>query len=102
WRLGLSRTALDYSVLAHKDEAIPAQLALLEGINHIGDISVRDTTLYAPFEDGTKYHHPRVGFFDAQTLAFRSSVKLDSALQPDGVPWVEVWEGMLVTSRWSP
>jgi hypothetical protein len=102
WRLGISRTALDYSIQAKNDVAIPAQLALLEGINHIGDIAVRDGTLYASFEDGTKYKHPRVGFYDAQTLAFRSSVALDVALQPDGVPWVEVWNGMLVTSRWNP
>jgi hypothetical protein len=101
WRFGLSRTALDYSVQASKAQAIPAQL-LLEGINHIGDITVRDGTLYAPLEDGSKFKHPRVAFFDAQTLQFRSSVTLDLALQPDGVPWLTVWDGMLVTSRWDP
>ncbi|MGZ6142126.1 MAG: hypothetical protein ACXWLM_02250 [Myxococcales bacterium] len=102
WRLGLSRTALDYAVEASRTAAIPATLALQDGENHIGDIDVLGQTLYAPFEDGSKYDHPRVAFYDAQSLSFLSSVALDVALQPDGVPWVAVWQGMLVTAPWSP
>jgi hypothetical protein len=101
YRVGLSRTGMDYSAQASKTVAIPAQLALGENINHIGDIDLRDQTLYAGLEDHPGYKHPRVAYFDAQTLQFRSSVMLDRGLQPDGVPWVAVWEGMLVTSRWS-
>lgn len=102
WRLGLSRTALDYSVQASKTAAIPADLALTDGENHIGDIDVLGSTLYAPLEDGSKYAHPRVAFFDAQSLSFENSVALDVARQPDGVPWVAQWRGYLVTAPWNP
>jgi hypothetical protein len=53
-------------------------------------------------EDHPAYAHPRVGFYDAQTLSLRSSVALDHSLQPDGVPWVAQWNGQLVTSPWNP
>jgi len=102
WELGLSRTDAAYDVIAKAPAAIPAAMYLQYGTNHIGDIDVLDQTLYAPMEDGPAYAHPRVGFYDAQSLSFRSSVALDHALQPDGVPWVAQWNGQLVSSAWNP
>lgn len=102
WQLGLSRTDLAYQVQVNETAAIPAAMALQYGTNHIGDIDLQDQTLYAGMEDHPNYAHPRVGFFDAQSLSFERSVGLDHALQPDGVPWVAVWNGQLVTSAWNP
>lgn len=102
WQLGLSRTDASYNVLTRATAAIPAPMVLEYGTNHIGDIDFLDQTLYAGMEDHPAYAHPRVGFYDARTLSLRSSVALDHSLQPDGVPWVAQWNGLLVTSPWSP
>ena len=102
WRLGLSHTTLDYAVLQSRTSAIPTALLVQYGDDHIGDIDVHDRELIVPLEDSKNFEHPRVAFYDADSLSFRSSVGLDRALQPDGVPWVAVWDGWLVTSRWNP
>lgn len=71
--------------------AIPQVLSSL-GSNHIGDITYAAGKIFAPIEDESKYLHPCIGVYDAETLKLEKYFELPSALQKDGVPWVTVNE----------
>jgi hypothetical protein len=60
-------------------------------------VDIAGGKVYAPIKDGTKrpdgtrYLHPFIALFDAQTLRFTGEAhELPQALHTEGVPWIAV------------
>jgi hypothetical protein len=102
--VGLYRTDGGFRRTAGKDDAIPPDVHLREGYNHIGDLSfdrAEGGRILLPLEcyvpggpnNGNPCLHGSIGVADAATLAWRYHVKLDPAeiqkamwneISPDG------------------
>lgn len=103
YQYGLQRTDLAYNVQQSNLLAIPGSLAGM-GSNHIGDIDLNGTTLWAPVEDGTAYQHPYLVEYDATSLSAGATHALSNTLLTKGVPWVAVDapRQSLYVAEWDP
>lgn len=72
------------------------------GANHIGDIEYLHGKIYAPIEDGPRYHHPFVAIYNAADMILERIIPLPQIMQPDGVPWLTIdpERGYLITSQY--
>jgi len=84
--------------------AIPAQLSLTYGSNHLGDNDYYGGYVVASVEDGSAYQHPLLALFNASDLSYTGRyVQLPLNLMPGGVPWVAVdaAAGYVYTAPWN-
>ena len=104
YQYGLERTDLSYNSQQTNNLAIPASLSLTQGSNHIGDIDLNGTTLWAPIEDGSAYQHPYLVEYDATNLSAGATHALSNTLLTKGVPWVAVDapRQSLYVAEWDP
>jgi hypothetical protein len=72
------------------------------GINHIGDIDYFDGKLVVPLEDGSKYEHPHLAIYNAETLEVEKYKAVPRDWQIDGVPWaaVDVANGRIYSAQY--
>jgi hypothetical protein len=103
WRYGLERDDASFATQTSSLYAIPASIAAT-GSDHIGDIDVLGSTLYAPIEDSKQYAAPKIVAYDATTLAASTIYPLSNTLLTEGVPWVAVDgpRGQLYVAQWDP
>jgi hypothetical protein len=88
WQGGLQRTLDNFAPIAAN--TLPPELAA-QGDNHIGDIDYYNGLIYAPVEDGSKYQHPHIALYDAQSLIYTGvNYPLDVGIHEAGVPWVAI------------
>src|SRR5262249_30648282 len=94
---------LSFNVEKSNTLAIPTALALA-GSNHIGGIDVLNGTLYAPIEDGSGYHNPKIVLYDPSNLTSGTVYSLSNTMLTKGVPWVAVDgpRGLLYVAEWDP
>jgi hypothetical protein len=73
-----------------------------QGINHIGDIDYFDGKLVIPLEDGSKYQHPYLAIYNAETLEVEKYKSVPRDWQIDGVPWaaVDVTNGHIYSAQY--
>lgn len=102
WQLGLGKTDLTYNEIMKNNLAIPPLLQAA-GSNHIGDIDVWNSILYAPVEDGSGYKAPKIVLYDLE-LNSGKIYDLSNTLLTKGVPWVAVNgpANNLYVAEWDP
>ena len=103
WNFGLQKTDINNCLQVSQFIAIPPRF-LLQGSNHIGDISYYDGKIYAALEDGSDYLRPYILIYDADTLKWTGVYyEMPYDLHIDGVPWVAVdgARGFAYTAEWS-
>ncbi len=103
WRYGLERDDLAFASQKSALYAIPPAIAAT-GSDHIGDIDVLGTTLYAPIEDSAHYMAPKIVQYDTASLTAGTIFPLSNTLLTEGVPWVAV-DGprqLLYVAQWDP
>ena len=99
---GLEKTNDAYASTTKSSVAIPLLLAA-QGSDHIGDIDVLGTTIYAPIED-KGYKAPKVVLYDAISLNAGAIYSIPQNLQTGGVPWIAVDgpRGKAYLAEWDP
>ena len=85
---GIEKTTEAFSSTTKNAVAIPL-LLVAQGSDHIGDVDVLGTTIYAPVED-KGYKAPKVVLFDAVSLNSGTVYDIPWNLQTGGVPWIAV------------
>jgi hypothetical protein len=103
WRYGLERDDAAFTTQTSSLYAIPPSIAAT-GSDHIGDLDVFGSTLYAAIEDSKDYAAPKIVLYDATTLAAGTIYSLSNTLLTEGVPWVAVDgpRGKLYVAQWNP